>query len=129
VIVIDSSVVIDAFLEEGCAEKLKDLLQIENFAAPDHILLEVLFTLRRLEKDKDITSVFADHCIEAFQKLPIVRYSCQYMTSEIWRLRHNIRTYDAPFVILAEELDAALLTHDKRLARAASQHIKLMSLI
>jgi predicted nucleic acid-binding protein len=129
VIVIDSSVVIDAFLDQDCAEKLRFLLLTENFAAPDHILLEVLFTLRRLEQDKKITSVFADHCIEAFQELPVVRYSCQDMTSDIWGLRHNIRAYDAPFVILAGELDATLLTHDKRLARAASQHVKLMSLI
>jgi predicted nucleic acid-binding protein len=129
VIVIDSSVVIDAFLDEVCAEKLRVLLLTETFAAPDHILLEVLFTLRRLEQEKEITSVFADHCIEAFQELPIMRYSCQNMTSAICELKHNIRTYDAPFVILAGDLDATLLTHDKRLARAASQYIKLMRLI
>ncbi len=36
-----------------------------------------------------------------------------------WQLRHNLSTYDAAYVVLAEKLGAALVTRDRRLASAS----------
>ncbi len=41
------------------------------------------------------------------------------LLSRCWELRENLTTYDAAYVALAEALDCALLTGDRRLARAA----------
>jgi predicted nucleic acid-binding protein len=129
VIVLDSSVVIDAFQDQTCAEKLRELFLTENFVAPDHIGLEVLYTLRRFESEDKITALFANQCLAVFEAMPLKRYSCAAMTREIWALRHNVTAYDAPFVVLAKQLNAPLLTHDGKLARAVAKHIKLMSLL
>jgi predicted nucleic acid-binding protein len=129
VIILDSSVVIDAFQDQTCAEKLRNLLLTETFAAPDHIGLEILYTLRRFESDEKITGSFAKQCLKVFEAMPLKRYSCTDMTHDIWALRHNVTSYDAPFVVLAKQLDAPLLTHDGKLARAVEKHIELMSLL
>jgi predicted nucleic acid-binding protein len=129
VIVLDSSVVIDAFQDQACAEKLRSLFLTETFVAPDHISLEVLYTLRRFELEDKITFTFANQCLTVFEAMPLQRNSCTEMVHDIWALRHNVTAYDAPFVIMAKQLDAPLLTHDRKLARAVAKHIKLMSLI
>ncbi len=128
-IVLDSSVVIDAFLDQACAEKLRKLFLTDIFVAPDHIGLEVLYTLRRFKSEEKITARFASQCLNVFDAMPLKRFSSTNMTRDIWDLRHNITAYDAPFVVLAKQLDAPLLTHDGKLARAVAQHIKLMSLL
>jgi predicted nucleic acid-binding protein len=38
----------------------------------------------------------------------------------VWQLRASITAYDAVYVALAEELDATLLTTDRKLAKQAS---------
>jgi predicted nucleic acid-binding protein len=129
VIVLDSSVVIDAFQDLACAEKLRDLVLTNTIVAPDHINLEVIYTLRRYELEKTITKAFANQCLKVFAAMPLKRYSCATMISEISALRHNVTAYDAPFVILAKQLGAPLLTHDERLARAVAKHIKVMCLL
>lgn len=36
----------------------------------------------------------------------------------MWELRENVSAYDASYVALAEAMDAALITSDRRLASA-----------
>jgi predicted nucleic acid-binding protein len=39
-----------------------------------------------------------------------------------WALRHNLTSYDAAYVALAEILEAPLVTLDRRLERAPATH-------
>lgn len=43
---------------------------------------------------------------------------------EAWKLRHNLIVHDALYVALARQLDATLVTGDKRLARAPALKIR-----
>ncbi len=50
--------------------------------------------------------------------LPLVRAAHAPLLECAWELRDNLAVYDASHVALAERLDVALLTTDRRLARA-----------
>lgn len=43
----------------------------------------------------------------------------------MWALRHNLAAYDAAFVVLAEQLDASLVTCDGRIAAAPGHHARV----
>lgn len=49
--------------------------------------------------------------------MPLQRVHRSLLTRR-WELRANINAYDAAYVALAEVLDVALLTSDRRLARS-----------
>jgi predicted nucleic acid-binding protein len=46
-----------------------------------------------------------------------------------WELRHNLNAADALFVALAERLDEPLATKDTALARAASKHTTIATVV
>ncbi len=66
--------------------------------------------------------ISADRAARALADLaahPIERYPHVALLPRIWELRHHVTPYDAAYIALAEVLDAALVTADGRLARAA----------
>lgn len=60
--------------------------------------------------------------IEDLRDLPLTRHGHQNLLERILVLRSSFSVYDAAYVALAERLDAALLTADRRLRRAATEH-------
>ncbi len=48
-----------------------------------------------------------------------------FLQPRVWDLRNNLTAYDAVYVALAGVLDAPLITRDRRLATAASQHARI----
>ena len=89
-----------------------------SMAAPQMVLAEASTALRRLELARDLPSfeaVLAQHDLLALQ---IELYPFAPFADRAWELRHNITTYDAWYVALAEALSCPLLTLDRRLARA-----------
>lgn len=61
--------------------------------------------------------------LEACLDLPITRHGHELLLSRCLALRQNFSVYEATCVALAERLDAALLTADTGLARAARAHV------
>ena len=51
-------------------------------------------------------------------ELPLQRAPHRPLLRRCWELRHNLTSYDACYVALAEALDVPLLTADERLAGA-----------
>jgi len=51
--------------------------------------------------------------------LPLRRAPHLPLLPRCWELRHNLTPYDAAYVALAEALEVALVTADRRLSRAA----------
>jgi predicted nucleic acid-binding protein len=100
----------------------------ENLAAdvhwvmPAHGPVETLRTIRRFEAAGRLSSVMADKAIEAMCDTEVmVEDPGTQMLREIWDLRHHVSPYDAAYVVLARQHDCALITFDRRLARAASE--------
>lgn len=89
---------------------------------PAHGPIETLRTIRRFEAAGRLSSVMADKAIEAMCDTEVmVAEPGTQMLREIWNLRHNVSPYDAAYVVLARHHDCALITFDRRLARAASE--------
>lgn len=55
---------------------------------------------------------------QQLRELPVDWWGYSALADRTWSLRHNVTTYDASHVALAEMLDAPLVTLDRRLARA-----------
>lgn len=55
--------------------------------------------------------------LDAWRRLGMTRYAAVGLLDRVWQLRDNLSSYDAAYVALAEALDCALLTGDRRLAR------------
>ena len=128
-IVIDASVIVDAMLDANIAEAFNELSNSNEFAAPDHIYLEVLNSLRRLEREDVIAPIALEHCIALLKDWPVESFSVHDLIGDIWSIRHDITPYDAPYVALAGLLNAPLLTHDEKLVRAIDGEIKTLSIL
>ncbi len=83
------------------------LFEIEVInALRHHALRHGISESRRLELLEDLTT------------MSISRYAHTAMLPRIWELRDNVSAYDAAYIVLAETLEAPLVTRDARLGRA-----------
>lgn len=81
--------------------------------------LEVMNVLRRHR----LADERADEAIRHYRDFRIRRYPHHWFLPRIWALRFNFTAYDAMYVVLAEALDATLITTDFRLAKAAARFV------
>jgi predicted nucleic acid-binding protein len=119
ILVIDASIAVD-LIARFRPEPIEKLLWAPDtrMAAPELLDVEVLHTLRRLDRDGRIPSARTD-LTEQLRALPIRRYRHASLLDAIWSLRGHLTAYDAAYVVLSHLLDAALVTRDQRLARAS----------
>ena len=95
------------------------LLADPSLHAPHLVDLEVVAVLRRRSAAGDLSERRADLALRDLEDLPLVRYPHLPFARRAWELRHNLTSYDAAYVALAEILGCALLTADRRMANAA----------
>ena len=75
--------------------------------------------LRRLVAQQFISDTQGAAALDGFSRLVLSRYPADWLRPRMWELRHNLTSYDATYVALAETLGAtSLLTTDKRLTTA-----------
>lgn len=119
-IVVDASVLVTALADDGPdGERARSRLGGERLAAPHVIDLEVVSAWRRLAAAGHIAPRRATLAMADLQSLRLERISHRPLLARCWELRGNLSVYDAAYVALAELLDAALLTADVRLSKAA----------
>lgn len=114
-IVVDASVLVDAFIGEASAASR---ISGEELHAPHVVDLEVASALRRLEATGRVGAGDGDRLLGALKKADLHRHAHRPLLSQIWALRGNLSPYDAAYVTLAGALDAPLVTTDRRLAAA-----------
>jgi predicted nucleic acid-binding protein len=120
VIVLDASAAVDWLLQTAAGQKIENriYLQNESLHAPHLLDLEVAQVVRRLVREGTVSAQRGDQAIDDLLALRLTRYPHFVLLPRVWRLRHNLPAYDAAYVVLAEKLQAPLLTRDARLASA-----------
>jgi len=130
-IVVDASVVVASLLSTGGAgARARERLRLDPDVHVPHLLdVEVTAALRwrvRLgQTDVDVaTEVMAD-----LAGLAALRWDHEPLLRRVWELRENVTPYDAVYVVLAEMLDAPLVTSDARLSRAPGLNCRVEVLV
>jgi predicted nucleic acid-binding protein len=118
-IVVDSSVLVAALVDTGphgaWAEKV---LAGGSLHAPELALVEATNIFRRLERAKFITTPEANAAHDDLMELDIDLFPFEPFADRIWELRHNVTSYDAWYVALAEALKLPLATLDEPLSKS-----------
>ena len=117
-IVLDASATVDWLLQTAAGQRVENRIYSRNetLHTPHLLDLEVAQVLRRLVRQGVISAHRADEALQDLFALRISRYAHFLLLPRIWQLRHNFSAYDAAYIVLAEELGAALITRDGRLA-------------
>lgn len=120
VLVVDASVLVVGLLDDGPAGRsVRARLRGEQLVAPSHSDLEVISAWRGLARSGRIRPERLQEAVADLQDLPVRRIAPTALLARCWELRDNVTPYDAAYVVLAEVLEATLLTADARLARAS----------
>jgi len=118
-IVVDSSVLVAALIDSGphgaWAEKV---LARGSPYAPQLAPVEATNIFRRLERAKLITTPEANAAQDDLMQLDMELFAFEPFAERIWELRHNMTSYDAWYVALAEALKLPLATLDEPLSRS-----------
>ena len=119
-IVVDACVVSDALVDDGpVGTSARAALATDpHWAAPAHLLVEVVSVIRGLTLAGKLGPARAREAIDALPALVIDQVETVDLVERMWQLRDNVTAYDAAYVAAAELLQCPLLTGDGRLANA-----------
>jgi predicted nucleic acid-binding protein len=119
-IVLDSSAIVDWLLQTtaGLRIHLRVASRNASLHAPHLLDIEVAHVMRRLVRQGTLPARRADDALVVLRDFRITRYPHITFLPRIWQYRHTLTAYDAAYIVLAEALDATLLTRDARLATA-----------
>jgi predicted nucleic acid-binding protein len=118
-VVIDASVVVAALVDSGPhGDWAEEVLAGGSLQAPELVRAEATNILRRLERAKLITTPEANAAQDDLIQLDIELFPFEPFAGRIWELRHNVISYDAWYVAIAEALDLAIATLDEPLSRS-----------
>jgi predicted nucleic acid-binding protein len=119
-LVVDSSVLIGALIIHGPdGDWAEQILSRGSLYAPELAYMEAMNVLRRFERAAIISTSEAARAIEDLMDLKIELMPFEPFAPRVWDLRHNVTSYDAWYVAIAEALKLPLATLDESLARAS----------
>lgn len=118
-IVVDASVLANALGDDGAAGRTaRGVLREDEFCAPDPVDVETLAVLRKQWVAEVLGAARFGDAADALRQLDFERVPARRLMRRAYELRGNVTAYDAMYVALAEALDCALATADRRLAAA-----------
>jgi predicted nucleic acid-binding protein len=119
-VVVDASVVAAALVDGGAdGAWAADLLAGETLAAPALMPVEVASVLRRASAAGRVSGDVASQAHADLLDLRVELFPYAAVAARVWELCHNVTSYDAWYIALAEELGIPLATFDVRLRAAA----------
>lgn len=118
-IVVDASVLANVVGDDGTdGDRAREAVRAQELSVPDLVDVEVVSVLRRRWLAKTMTARRFAAAVDDLGALPADRYPALPFMPRAYELRANVSAYDATYVALAEQLDCALVTADRRLASA-----------
>jgi predicted nucleic acid-binding protein len=128
VLVVDASAVVAALGPPGAkAEWAVRTMAGTRTVAPQLLPFEVAAALRNMQLNGVIDAGTASSAHHDLQSLPIELWPHRPLAGRAWDLRESLTYYDACYIALAERLEAALLTLDRRLARAPGPRCEFLT--
>lgn len=110
----DSSVIVPALTDDGdLGSRTRETMRGKRLVAPAGVDLEVISALRGLLFGGEIEGHVAEKAVDDLSRMRMVRVPTTRLHQRAWNLRHNLASYDACFVALAENLRAPLFTLDR----------------
>jgi len=127
-IVIDSSVLVAALVDSGPhGDWAEEVLASGLLQAPELVRAEATNIFRRLERAKLITTPEANAAQDDLMQLDIELFPFEPFAGRIWELRHNVTSYDAWYVAIAEALNVPLAALDEPLSKANGVTCKFLT--
>ena len=123
-LVVDASAAVEYVLRTADGRRFAGVLRAEDTVlhAPAVCDVEVGGALRRLVLGRKLTPAAGAAALRDHRDFRIKRHSHPLLLSRAFELRENFGFADALYVALAELFQAPLLTADRRLAHAVSEH-------
>lgn len=118
-IVVDASVLVAAsVLADDAADWARQLIVVDDLAAPHLAPVEAQQAIRRLLQRDAIGVRIANQARLDVLAVNLDLHPFAPFADRVWSLRENLTAYDAWYVAVAEALDCPLATLDRRLADA-----------
>ena len=126
-IVVDASAILEILLNTPTGSNVAARLSAprETLHAPHLLDVEVTQVLRRYALAGNLDESRGDQALVDLGSLPIERYPHGELLERIWQLRDSLTAYDAAYVVLAEALEAPVVTCDARLSRAHGHEARI----
>lgn len=125
-LVVDASALVAALTDTGPDGRWAEAL-LGEVAAPELLLAETANILRRAELEGRLDAEEAAAAHADLLAFDFVAFPYAPFAERIWALRHNLPTYDAWYVAVAEALDAPLATLDRRMSRAPGVRCRFLT--
>lgn len=123
-LVLDASAGFELVLETTTGQSL--LAQAPRPAewwVPEHYYVEVTAAIRRAELHGAISPSLANEGAQRLQRSTLHRAQVRPLLAAAWGHRGHLTIADALYVVLAEQIDATLVTGDMKLARSPGLRI------
>ena len=127
-VVVDASAVVSALVDSGAEGRWAEQILLDHdIVAPGLLLVECTNVLRRLTASGEIVDLEASIAHKDLMALPVTLFPFEPFAERVWTLCHNLRSYDAWYVALAETLNIPLVTLDSKLANASGPECRFNS--
>ena len=124
-IVIESSAMVNALVGHPANPRLLALLSDEELHAPALLDFEVASALRGHVLAGKLDPGRLDEAVEDFTAFRIERHPMTGMLGHMLDLRDNFTVYDAAYLVLAQALEAPIVSADAKLKEAVRLGIEV----
>jgi predicted nucleic acid-binding protein len=127
-VVCDASALVALLLDGGPDGRwVTQTLASSELAAPSLSLFESANIIRRQELAKIVSADQAAQAHIDLLDLTIETWPYELLATRAWELRHNLSSYDASYVALAELIGVPLITLDRRIRMAPGPRCTIAS--
>ena len=124
-IVIESSAMVEALVGDPANPELLALLADEQLHAPTLLDFEVASALRGHVLGGKLDPVRLEEAVEDFIAFRIERHPMTDLLGHMLDLRDNFTVYDAAYLVLAQALEAPVVSADAKLREATRLGIEV----